>query len=512
MKYFKKEFWGVFLVLLLVAGAYALTLRGVAGNPSPKDLLLLEDHGEPFELSPERGRYAHVVSLSENKSYALNKDLADFVYPDVGYHDGRFYSFFAPGMSYMAIPFYLIGQKFGLAQVGTFAFVSFIALMGLLTLYKICRNIMGMRVWSSLFSVLTFGMATTSWSYAITLYQHHVTLFFMLMGFYAAWKFKNSLGIKSWLWGSVVWGCYALAITVDYPNIILLLPVMLYFMISSFELKTSPFAHKISFRSAFVFSCLLFVAITALHLNHNQREFGNWRKLSGELTSYKTVVEENLTNAPDIEQAVEDLKGEKNAIKFFSEENLPLGLSILTFSTDRGLYLFSPILLLAFFGIWKLGKGFKIEHAAILMLVLVNIFLYGSWGDPWGGWAFGPRYLIPTMAWAAVFVGYWFDGPKPAIWKRLIAFVLFGYSLAVAILGAMTSNAVPPKIEAIALKTDYNFIGNYKNLVDGLSGSYMYNHYLARHITLFEVGLLSFWAILFITAAILFIMPRYEND
>ena len=127
-------------------------MHGVPGNPGPaliKDNL--DQATKPFELSPERGRYAHVVALAETGHYELSQEWANAVYPDVGYVNGKFYSFFAPGISYMAAPFYLLGKNYDLAQVFTFGFVSLMSILAMIFLYKIAREILLFPVWVSLF-------------------------------------------------------------------------------------------------------------------------------------------------------------------------------------------------------------------------------------------------------------------------------------------------------------------------------------------------------------------------
>jgi hypothetical protein len=95
-----------YILLVVIGGTFlALTVRGVAGSPGPDEFKNnLDQRAKPFELSPERGRYAHVYSLAVDRHYDLSQAWAGAVYPDVGFSNGKFYSFFAPGMSYMAMP------------------------------------------------------------------------------------------------------------------------------------------------------------------------------------------------------------------------------------------------------------------------------------------------------------------------------------------------------------------------------------------------------------------------
>jgi len=74
------------------------------------------------------------------------------------------------------------------------------------------------------------------------------------------------------------------------------------------------------------------------------------------------------------------------------------------------------------------------------------------WGDPWGGWAFGSRYLIPAYAILAIFLS-----SVLTRWNRKLLFILLIYpvliySVGVNMVGALTSNRNPPKIEILALE------------------------------------------------------------
>src|SRR5437867_400724 len=118
----------VFFLVMVSAIFYALTLKGVYGNPVPHDIKNnLDQATKPLELSPERGRFALTMSLAEYHSFSLSRELADAVFPDVGYIDGKFYTYFVPGVSLLAVPFYLIGKQYYLAQVATFSIIPIFA-------------------------------------------------------------------------------------------------------------------------------------------------------------------------------------------------------------------------------------------------------------------------------------------------------------------------------------------------------------------------------------------------
>lgn len=506
----------IILFIVLFAGSlYTLTLKGVRGNPAPETIkATLEEAPKPFELSPERGRFAHVMALADNHEYALSQDLGEFVYPDVGWYKGKFYSYFAPGISYMAVPFYLLGKHYNLSQVFTFGFVSLMSIFALVFIYLISRNILRMSTWASLLAVVIFAFGSTAWSYAGTLYQHHLTVLFSLSAFYAVWKYKQSPKF-GWVWGVWVWLAYALALTIDYPNALLLLPVVIYFLCVSIQTNGDNQRLHIRLRPAFIITAMCFVLVTGLHLYHNYHEFGSWKRLSGSLVGYTSIKNKGWENLPvsEIEKNIASQQTTKdNVAGFFSEEKLPNSFGTLMFSKDRGLLFYGPIFLLGIFGILLLLRKLNLETGTLVALIGVNVFLYSSWGDPWGGWAFGTRYLIPSMSILAMFAAYWISRRRWGIVRKLLALLLFAYSSAVALLGALTTNAIPPRVEADYLHTGYNYLLNLKYLNDNRSGSFIYNTYIHQFMSLREYFLWIYIAVLGIVIVLLFIVPLFSRN
>jgi hypothetical protein len=83
---------------------------------------------------------------------------------------------------------------------------------------------------------------------------------------------------------------------------------------------------------------------------------------------------------------------------------LPVGLAGLLIAPSRGLLVYSPALLLLPLGLWRLAKS----HTALSsdqrrMIVLwagaaaATILVYARWYAWWGGWCFGPRFLIEIL-------------------------------------------------------------------------------------------------------------------
>lgn len=501
----------IFGFFAIAAVLYVATIKGVAGNPNPSQMKQMDKSSYPFELSPERGRYAHTYALAVDGSFSLSQDLADVVYPDVGYVDGRFYSFFAPGISIMAVPFYKFGSTFKLAQVFTYGVVSLFALGNLFFLYRIGKDIFKLPNANALIAPLIFGFASTSWSYATTLYQHHLTTFFILSSFYAVWKYAQRTRF-GFVWAAYVWFAYAAAFTVDYPNLLFMMPVMIYFALSSVTVTKFRRKLTIDLRPAIILTSVFFIGLSAAHAYYNQTQLGDWKKLSGNIVGYKLIKEKQLLEKTGGKEIIKEIEDDKTSASFFSEENITHGLQTLLIAPDKGIFFFSPIFILAVVAVASALRRINYEKAVLLTLAAINIFLYASFGDPWGGWAFGPRYLILSMAILSLFIGLWLSHVRYRLVIKSILFVLFAFSTAISLMGVLTTNAVPPKVEADYLKMKYGYLLNLDYFRDGVSSSFVFNEYVFPALTLQQYFLILYGVVMTVFFLTLILTRRIAVD
>ncbi len=80
------------------------------------------------------------------------------------------------------------------------------------------------------------------------------------------------------------------------------------------------------------------------------------------------------------------------------------GVSGQLFSPGRGLLLYSPIFCLSLVGLWASWRKFPAETLLALGIILSHLLLYGKWFMWHGGYAWGPRFLIPTLPFWAIFL------------------------------------------------------------------------------------------------------------
>jgi hypothetical protein len=514
----RKNLIWIALIVLASIVFFGLTLRGVVTmSEDPEVLSDYTYQGAPFESSHERATFAQMISMLKEKSFSLSKPWADFGSPDIGYADGKFHSFFPPGLAIAIMPLYILGYSMGLGQLLAFTTSAVFAMGAMIFIYIIGRQVFNYSAAASFLAALIFGFATTSWSYSITVFQHAATAFLMLAAFYFVWRFARATGY-GWIWGSLAWLAYGLSITIDYPNALLLLPIMVYFLISAFSVNAESEAggkkrYYLTFRTSIVLSMLTFIAVAGALLYYNFLAFGSYTTVAQSLPRYVTTNYEKLQEAERLKLLGQAPPAESSGgtTDVFEEESLVTGTYILSVAPDKGLFYFSPILILGLLGIFMFRHKLSLSTYTLLGIALVNWFVYASFGDPWGGWAFGPRYLIPAMAVLALFVPAVITGR--AIWfKKLAVFVLAAYSFAVAMVGVMTSNLVPPKVEADFLGLKYGIANNLQLLKSGKISSFAYNEYLKDMVSINQFLLLVGVLFLILLFLAVYSSKDYENQ
>lgn len=456
----------------------ALSIRGLPGNPTSHQLntRAWTDEG-PLELSPERARYALMYSVVEDKSLFFSSDLAQFATPDLGYKDGNYVSLFAPAVSFLVIPGYVIGKLYGISQVGAFAVIALFALLNTILIRAIAMR-MGANSFASILGGLIFLFATPAFTYASTLYQHHISTALILLSLYILLRWNS-------MWALFfIWFFTACSIAVDYPNAFLMLPICIYALGRIFVFHKENNVVKMNIRFAGFFTFLGAVIPLVLFLWFNNLSYGNPFQLSGTVPSVKSFQQ---TSDRKIESE-NTHKKKKVATAFFDSRNILNGLYIHFLSPDRGVIYYSPVMFVGGLGLVYAYKKRKQTTAVVLAVIGMDVLLYSMWGDPWGGWAFGSRYLIPTYALLAITIPFVIPAIKKN--KLLVAFLAFLviYSTAVNTLGSITTSKIPPKAEAESLalisgrNEEYTYGRDYTFLRKAGSKSYVFQAFVKNYI------------------------------
>lgn len=474
-----KQIVALILFVVFLISVLGLTVRGISGNPSSGNFNNVEwkDEG-PLELSPERGRFALLYSFVENGSFIFDLPIARFATPDLGYKDGKFVSLFAPGVSFIVIPGYLIGKAFGLSQLGVFLNIAFFALLNVFLIRAIAIRL-GVSPIAAILAGITFIFATPAFAYAVSLYQHHISTFLLLLSIYMLIHWKGLLATAG------VWFLFAISISVDYPNFFFMIPVLIYagWRLASVTLEDNKTVFRLRILGVFTF--LTMILPLAFFFWFNTVSYGNPFQLSGTVDAVKVIDDAGNPILPD--KTKQQNPSERSATEFFKTRHQINGMYILLLSPDRGIIVYTPVILFGLAGLFFLYKKHPVAPL-LIGVVGMNFLLYSMWGDPYGGWAFGSRYLIPSYAILSIGLAYFLHMYRKNIVLLILFFLVFLYSVSINTLGAITSSRNPPKVEAVALSQlsgkdeKYTFERNWQYLMVNKSKSYIWQTYARYYL------------------------------
>ena len=186
--------------------------------------------GGPFELSNGASRYALTETIVGNRTFLLDEKLAKFGSPDVVDYKGKFFSIFTPGVSFLGVPFYILGKQFGMQQLFAYFSVTLFAILNFYLVAKLAWKF-GVSFYAGLISGLVFLFGTNALVYAFNFTQHHVSTAIILL------LLLNAFGKRTLVTNIVFGALVGAAALVDIPNLIMLAPVALYVFFKSLSFR-----------------------------------------------------------------------------------------------------------------------------------------------------------------------------------------------------------------------------------------------------------------------------------
>ncbi|MBI3981071.1 hypothetical protein HY345_03675 [Candidatus Microgenomates bacterium] len=483
-RFFSKIISFVTLVLsvILVVGV----VKGDKGNPiffqkeSQRDARV----GGPFESTNNSSRYVLTEAIVEDQTLFLNEQRTRFSSPDLVKVGDKYVSIFTPGISFMAVPFYIIGKIFGLPQLFSYLLTTVLAILNLLLIAYLATKT-GVSKYLGLLGGVVFLFSSNALSYSATFTQHHASTLFILL------CLLNTLQKRNFLNNLIFGFCFAASLTVDLPNAFTLLPLAVYVLYKNISLEGQKERLKISLKLSFVAVFLGMLPLISLFALYNKATTGSSTSLAQMIGRYNYPEGDNYkqqleTRKP--QDSREEKSQEFELLKTpFETRFQASGFYILMLSDERSWLYYSPVILLGFLGLFFAVRQESLRNITLLSfsLIVMNILIYTMWGDPWGGWSFGPRYLIPAVAVMAAFVPYLLNR-----WRNLavglLVLALFTYSSYLSYLGGLTTNDIPPKQEAVHLiePIPWTYEYNRSFIEKNQSSSLLYNIFLKGKIDL----------------------------
>lgn len=465
--------------------------------------------GSPFESSNSNARYALTEAIVKDKSFLLSPDLAKFASPDVVQYKGKFISIFTPGISLIGVPFYLLGEKIGIPQITTYLSVTIFGILNIFLVAHLARKL-GAGFYESLIGGLLFLFASNSLSYSLSFTQHELSSTVLLLALTNAIGERNL--VKNIIFGVLV----GIGILADIPNVILMAPIGIYIFFKHLRLKKTQTKVKKTLTILSLLGIVLgLIPFAGIFAYYNFKTTGSYAKIAQNIGRSNAFSVDSIQNSDDYLKKAEDVGGKSSSSLPFNSRKELSGFYTLLISDERSWLYYSPIILVGILGIWIGFKSKKVKDILVIAVAIIgtNILLYSMFGDPWGGWAFGPRYLIPAAAILSAMIPIAITKYKKKIIFIIPMTLLVGYSVYINSLGAITTNAIPPKVEAQSLSTGIPYTYKYnENLASqNQSSSLVYNAFITNNLSL-DIYIKEFSLFSFALIAFSFIFAFFDKE
>lgn len=472
---------------VLVVCIALLAAMSIKGNGLKFEKEYTQDLGGPYEASNSRGRYMLVQAIADSGTFFLTRDQAAFSLPDLAIVDGKYISIFTPGVTFLGLPFYLVGKLIGMPQITTFLLNFFLSLLNVFLVSHLAQKLGASKLSATICGFL-FLFGTNSLSYASTFTQHTLSATLILLGLINAIEKRslhNNIALGYW---------FGLSLTVDIPNLLIYLPVLAFVASRHFVFKKIASSLQVKYDLkllAILIGAIPFIVAFAWY-NH---------RLTGSYTALPQFLGRITTLEPKQEPTLSPSSAPFEPGHFaLNSRNLIRGVYTLVISSERSWIYYSPFLVIGLIGLIVSSKDEKTRKLGLLCLAAgtTNLLTYMLFGDPWGGWAFGPRYLIPGAAIFAAGFGPMLDKAIKKWYWSIPVFIICLYSIAINLSGGITTNLVPPKVEAVAMQEPipYNYKYNFQLLfAKNQSGSIFYNTSVSKKISAGQFYLLYLAAV-----------------
>lgn len=397
----------------------------------------------------QNSRLDMVFAVVEDGTFQIDRFVGNTV--DYAEYNGHYYSDKAPGIAFLGIPVYKLMTvfldmpwmnglmerlanssafqstlreggsgiyaekvRFALAQVALAFLLSAVptALLGAL-IYNLSRRITP-SVGARLAAVIGFALLTPVFAYANTFYGHMLAAVLLFGAFAIAWAAARPLSPLALI---TIGALLAYSFVSEYPS--------------------------------FLVAGILFVYVCYGLVRTKQAARILWMIIPGALIGAGWMAYNNAVfGGPfSLGYSSSTLWQGQHSTGFMSltlpHWDAAWGMS---FGVFRGLFILSPVLLLAVpgFVLWFKSGRLRQEAWVALLSVLAFLLFNASSIMWWGGFSIGPRYLLPALPFAALALVFVFDAWGRKIWFWLLAGLLSAWSLAATWGMTLAGQAFPP--------------------------------------------------------------------
>jgi hypothetical protein len=254
-------------------------------------------------------------------------------------------------------------ERLALAVITFFAVSVPSALLGVIVFLFVSRFSSSQSI--AVLVALIYGLATNAFPYSKALFQHQIAAFGVFVGFFLLWRVIYEAADRRWLWAVGV--LFSLAAISEYP--VALFAGLLFvwaawhmpqrWALARVVLGSLPLLLLFAAYNFAIFGTPLPVAYS-YHVFYSQIHAQGFMGITG----------------PSLDRLYQ-----------------------LTVGPYRGLFFLSPVLVLAFPGLYLIWRARQHRHLAVLLAAIIGgFFLYNASYLYWsGGSAIGPRFLVPLL-------------------------------------------------------------------------------------------------------------------
>jgi hypothetical protein len=356
--------------------------------------------------------------------------------------DGKYYASFGIGQSLAEIPLYLLGRwverisppalrsYFGGVDLGNWGgttAIFFVSLLNQLISPLICLLVLlfclrlGYSRRASWAVTLVLGLCTAVWVYARDSFQHPLETLCLLLCVYQLYVHRERLTPGR----ALVAGLALAAGVLTRVNLVLVAPLLAAYLvwIASERREPAPIAasradhgwgaarrHLAQRNWRAAIAPLLTFALPVV-LGFLAVLYVNWVKFGGYLTFHPL------------------------AQSFGFSTPAWVGFYGNLLSPGRSILLYSPPLLAALFAARSFARAHRIEAYLFFAILAVYLYFYSVYGAWAGGWAWGPRYLLPMVPFGVIPLAGWLDHRA----GRIALGIAAGLGLLVQLLGVLVN-------------------------------------------------------------------------
>jgi hypothetical protein len=322
---------------------------------------------------------------------------------DLAFYDGHFHPNKAPGTSFAAVPAYALlniveraaGARIDSWRVLTlnawltsFLSVGLLSAAGLVVFYRVARRMSGSPR-AVMLATLGFGFGTLYWPYATGLREHNIIAVALLFAYGCLMTMKESevpAGRRLLLAG-LAGLAGGWAVITNYTVIVAVALLAAYLLLVCWRRKPWPAL------VAFSVGAALPLALLAAY---NLACFG---RILTTNYAYENIL--FLSTRPAL-------------LGVLDWPRLDVAV-MLTVTPFRGVFVSSPVLVLGVLGLRRLFREKEWRLDGLLFLALLAFFfVFNCSFNGWhGGWATGPRYLLPAFPFLALPMVRVLERPRP---------------------------------------------------------------------------------------------------